>query len=408
MRPRSTFHAVSAIIVTFLSAGLSVVAEDQKPQDQRAALEARVKEVLQEDNVSRRGHIDVVFELADQYANEGNDPEAIRLYQEALQVDSWRLDAQLKLARLLHKHGDVTQAIDKAKTVAQYAEDDESIREAEQLLTECGVGAVTESGAGLSAATSQTEIVLVPIGRVNRRLLNEVRTTLQAKLGIAYSISETVLDPGTVDRSYADHYVATLVEAIRSSITPEVRKKVQGVDDLLTMDVSTFPGRVSFIERFLEKTGRGEEIADFRKTVKDLEGHGQFDAARLLKILESRYPLGTRPAVKGYLGVTEEDLFYGNNEFVFGWAGKGSGVMSYRRFLAVFHEEPPNRPRLRDRTAKQMISSSFYMLGIPRCTSPTCARAYPHSLTEHDQKSVELCAWCKERLQAVLNPKPLE
>ncbi len=34
--------------------------------------------------------------------------------------------------------------------------------------------------------------------------------------------------------------------------------------------------------------------------------------------------------------------------------------------------------------------------GLKRCTHPTCARAYPHSLYEHDAKNGTLCSECRK------------
>jgi len=102
--------------------------------------------------------------------------------------------------------------------------------------------------------------------------------------------------------------------------------------------------------------------------------------------------------MKGYLGITEADLFTRDYNFLYGWGGPGHAVMSYHRFTAAFNKEPPNRPKLLERAVKQALSSTFYILDIPRCTSPACARAYPHSLAEHDQKTADLCNDCKRAL----------
>jgi predicted Zn-dependent protease len=76
--------------------------------------------------------------------------------------------------------------------------------------------------------------------------------------------------------------------------------------------------------------------------------------------------------------------------------------MSYHRYTAAFNKEPPNRPKLLERTVKQAISSTFFILDIPRCTSPACARAYPHNLVEHDQKTDALCQDCQRALALAL------
>lgn len=301
------------------------------PRDARKELEERVERLLEEDNVTLRRDINDVFTLADLYASEGNDDEAIRLYQKALQVDGWRLEYQLKLARILSEHTDRIQAIEKAKLVYDYAEDENLIDMSEKFLSQLGVETVEAPKEEIPLAINESiEIAIVPIGKINRRFLSEVRNELQKRLGIKYSIAENGFDLGKADR-----------------------------------------------QRF---------------------EHSQFDASRLLSDLQKNYVIGERPELKGYLGITEGDIFSDDFNFLFGWARKVYGVMSYHRFTAKFNDEPPNRSRLRARTIKQAISSSFHIFGIPRCTTPTCVRAYPHSLTEHDQKGYELCSWCREQL----------
>jgi len=63
--------------------------------------------------------------------------------------------------------------------------------------------------------------------------------------------------------------------------------------------------------------------------------------------------------------------------------------------MAEFNNETPNRPKLKERMLKQCLSSAGLIFGIERCSDPTCPRAYPHSLKEHDAKSTELCPACK-------------
>jgi predicted Zn-dependent protease len=98
-----------------------------------------------------------------------------------------------------------------------------------------------------------------------------------------------------------------------------------------------------------------------------------------------------------FLGVANLDAFADQSNFIFGTAETGGhhAVITYRRFTADFNGETPNRKRLVDRMLKQSFSSIGFMLGVPRCSTPTCARAYPHSLSEHDAKSTDLCAACR-------------
>jgi predicted Zn-dependent protease len=47
----------------------------------------------------------------------------------------------------------------------------------------------------------------------------------------------------------------------------------------------------------------------------------------------------------------------------------------------------------------QALSSVGLVIGIPRCTSPGCARAYPESLEEQDRKDDKLCYECRENMR---------
>lgn len=49
----------------------------------------------------------------------------------------------------------------------------------------------------------------------------------------------------------------------------------------------------------------------------------------------------------------------------------------------------------------QAFSSTGNIIGIERCTTASCARAYPHSLEEHDKKDDILCEICKQNLKIV-------
>jgi predicted Zn-dependent protease len=102
----------------------------------------------------------------------------------------------------------------------------------------------------------------------------------------------------------------------------------------------------------------------------------------------------------GYMGVANADAFSGKSNFIFGIAEnkRYSSMITYRRFTADFNEEPPNPDRLVERTLKQALSSTGFMFGVRRCSDPTCARAYPHNLAEHDAKKVHLCSRCRNGL----------
>ena len=354
------YFIAGLLTILFFCSGICTGVEKKSSID-KEKLKKRVELFLKENNVNLRRNVDDVFLLAEIYEKEGKDKEAMFLYQEGLRVNSWRLDYQLKLAQFMYKYGAQKQAVEKVKIVSQYAEDEELLIKAEEFLFNLGMNPVKSINKTKRKLVKDPQIVIVPIGKVNKHLLLKVKNKLQEKMGISYSIMEEGFDPGKFDRSYLDKYTISTMRKLL----------------------------VSFLRLIPEQNER----------FKELENQGQFNVSRLILELKDKYIIEKGSKIKGYLGITQKDIFIGNSNFLFGWAGKDYGVMSYHRFLATFNREPPNRTRLCNRMVKQGISSSFFILGIPRCTNPTCIRAYPHNLTEHDQKSNELCSWCKEHLK---------
>ena len=366
----------------------------------KESLEGRVEEHLKKSNVDLREEVDDLFSLADIYIGEGNEEAAVKLYQKALSVNAWRLEYQLKLAKILNKRGKKSQAVEKARTVYQYAEEGSLIEEAKKFLLE--LGEYPEEKAIKSQTLAKNiEIIIVPIGKVNQKLLKEVKDNLQEKMGIRYSVSEETLDIGKIDRSFVDKYLTKIVERIESQLSQEQFQVLLSELNLSKTVLEAREPKIKFIDAFFKKIKQPQEnIEEFHNRIKKLENEGQYNTERLLTELKKVFKATKKPTIKGYLGITEADIFTKDYNFLYGWAISGYGVMSYHRFKAVFNEEPPSQPRLLKRTAKQGISSSFFILGIPRCTSPNCARAYPHDLTEHDQKGIEFCSWCKEQLRS--------
>ena len=390
-------------LVILLTTISSYAAETQLTQVNKKQLEERVQERLKKSSVDLREDVNDLFLLADIYANEGDDEEAVRLYQKALSVNAWRLEYQLKLANLLKKSVNKSPAAEKAKTVYQYAEEENLIEEAKKFLLE--LGEYPEEKAIKSQTLAKNiEIIIVPIGKVNQKLLKEAKDDLQEKMGIRCSVSEETLDIGKIARSFVDKYLTKIVERIESQLPQEQFQALLSELNLSKTVLEARDAKIKFIDAFFKKVGLSqEEIGQFHSRVKKLENEGQYDTERLLTELKKVFKATKKPTIKGYLGITEADIFTKDYNFVYGWAGSGYGVMSYHRFKAVFTKEPPNRPRLLNRTIKQAISSSFFILGIPRCSTPTCARAYPHNLTEHDQKGIEICPWCKEQLSSLID-----
>ena len=364
-------------------------------------LQVEVEKLLsQGDTIKIRRSVEKLYALGNIYEQEGNEKEAIRLYGDALGLNAWNLEYQLRLAKLLMRNNSRNEAVSKARLVYDLAEDEKLIRSAEAFLEIHGMKPTLERKQ--VKLTDHVEIVLVPLGEVEERMVQEARVLLEKQMGVKISIHPGRKAIGHFDRTLAWRYVSQVFESLRREVKEDKLNSLMKETNLTPGDVQTQEDRLRFIRAYLETmNGRMRRTRfQFEVTVADLSKRVQYNYSRLLKEMQNEFLLQKGSPVKGYLAITGEDLYDGESNFVFGLAlvGGGYGVMSYHRFTAGFNGVDQNRPRLLARILKQALSSANFLLGIPRCSTPNCARAYPNSLQEHDQKSDELCPICRSRL----------
>ncbi len=121
----------------------------------------------------------------------------------------------------------------------------------------------------------------------------------------------------------------------------------------------------------------------------------QYDADEILKQIKEKYDyLIKEPDNFGILLVTSYNIYAKDYYFLFGWSGGDAAVISYYGFVSPRVSFGKQIKRL----VMQSFSSTGTLIGIPRCTNPTCARAFPHSLAEMDKKEDILCDECLENL----------
>jgi predicted Zn-dependent protease len=365
--------------------------------DRRTELEAQVHQIMKLDNVEMRRQVGPLFELADLYLEQNEDDSALRLYELALRVDSLNFACQVKHAGLLLKKGQRDQAIEKLNLASQYAEDFDVITQARSLLA--AEGAAGESSKPVDHLADPI-LYLVPIGKVNPVLLKETAAELTGVLHLDVVITDKLdIDLGPFDRTQADKVVRGIAERMQENMPAEEFNRRRRLFSLGSIENAGYEDVKRFVKAFVKELGPAKDYAAFCSQLDDLEKEGQYDASRLLDVFSKRLP--PVPGSIGYLCITDFDLYGWNSNFVFGNAMKGMGVISYHRFTAAFNETAQNRPRLVQRTVKQAASSTFFVMGIPRCSTPMCIRAYPNSLDEHDAKQAAPCTGCKQQLEAL-------
>ncbi len=373
-----------------------IVSASEAVDPNKVVLQKEVSVILQNTNINQRTDVDKIFKLGDIYLGEGNKEKAIYYYTRGLQVHAWNLEYQLKLADLFRQSGQIEKAEEKARLVFDYAEHEDLILAAKQMLTEMKV----KLPAVQSTVQSPVTIVLVPLGSINRTLTEEAMSLIQDIIKVRFVISDTLSFPmGTVDRTNAHNYITRIYESIQETIPRENHIEVMKEIQAQNKNIADYQTRKEYVSYVLKRSISDQEWQKFITLVEKLEQEGQYDADRLTTTLDKKTSMTHDPNVAGYIGNTEQDIYTSDYNFLYGWHFYNIGVMSYHRFTAEFNDEQQNRPRLRERFAKQLISSAFHTFDIPRCTSPLCARAYPNDIEEHDRKKLDICTECRRQLE---------
>jgi predicted Zn-dependent protease/tetratricopeptide (TPR) repeat protein len=87
-----------------------------------------------------------------------------------------------------------------------------------------------------------------------------------------------------------------------------------------------------------------------------------------------------------YIFVTNRDITYGTSNYVFGVSWENFGVVSYHRMgdgLAA------SQDLLLPRLLKQLVSTAYQCLGLPRSSNPADVTSYVRSLAELDRKQID-------------------
>lgn len=347
------------------------------------------------DNVARRKKIAPVFQLADRYAAIGQTNKAINYYGKALEHQPWNLDAQVALARLLGAVGDTNGARQRAELVWNYAETDALLGQAAKLLGKPFVAQLPDQK---SEPTAPYALTLVPYEGSDVWLMLGLREELSKLLGIPVVIRQVTLRIPAPARDP----VHLMAEELRQRVDKS-QKDAEFCALLLRLNLSTNSltnDEAVFVlsEKILDSSSDKEQLGRFKEGLALFRRLGpQWDANVLVEQLGKS--VGVRPGSgMGYLGVTTMDIYAKASRYLFGLASINGncGIFSYRRYTSVLLDAPPNRQRLKERALKQALSSIGLMFGLPRCSDPTCARAYANSLEEHDAKQLRLCQQCQE------------
>ncbi len=361
--------------------------------------------MTQATNVSASSEVAKIWKYVDYLWEKDRRSEAGKYIEAGLTFEPFNYHYQARLALLIAGQGRNNEAFDRAQIVYEKAEDYETVEMVLPVLAK----SLPESFKAMEKSEfASPTVVLVTIGTVNRLLVEELRQKISEYTGLEVVIFSESGSPPPPDRSF----FTSEISRMRSTILgiPEMAKWLAANDikaDALKTDNELF---VKTMERFLEENN--PSAAKGFKSNMDLARlrlqQWNYDSLRDYLIAMAR-PYKTEKWL--LIGITEFDMYMADTNYVFaGTNPYAQAIISYRRFMGNFNNEPQNRKRLLARLFKQFLSVFGLLNGMTRCTFPDCARVFPRNIAEHDEKPEYLCNECRQILEKLLKtnikPKP--
>lgn len=388
---------ILSLILTLVLIITSRVFSNEIQTNSLNELRAQADKVLAQTNVSSRADVDVVFKLIDRLLDKNQFDEAEKYIVQGLELFPWNLKYQMIYAELLANSGRREKAEEKATLVFEYGENEELIERARKFLNK---DPLPEFKKISTLPGTNHCVVLIPLQGCDRWLIVRIKKELSATLGIPVYVQTINMKFPVFSRDrrsiIIDQIKQRLIEDINDYQITDAMKDL----NLTKADLDKEDNIIKLM-KYLLRSYDTRSVEKFEAELEDSRGkEPQWNADKLQTMLFIPVMPYRRKNV-AYLGITSADIYAKDYNFLFGWANRLSGIMSYHRFTAKFNDETPNQEKLVKRTLMQCLSSVGLIYGVKRCTDPTCARAYPHSLTEHDAKKGTLCPECKERFRTI-------
>ncbi len=101
------------------------------------------------------------------------------------------------------------------------------------------------------------------------------------------------------------------------------------------------------------------------------------------------------------LGVTEEDLYTGSLNFIFGHAmvGGEACIVSLRRLRNAFYGRREDEALFRERAVKEAIHELGHCFSLQHCSDKRCVMVFSNSIAEVDYKTRDFCKKCEGQLK---------
>ena len=354
-------------------------------------LEREVNSAESMRNVSARSHVHFYWQLADLYLEANDYINAYRVIINGLRLDPWNFKYQYLAAEIEMMNGDYVRANDRLNFLINNLRDLSAIYENSRNQRELiPIDALND----LKLSLPNHYLYIATYPGIDRGMVDLIAARVAEEFGIEVRIINAGIAESELNMR--DRQLEVYTNIVNDVVSRYPRATVDNFIEQLGLtwrDLESKEGMRIFSYALYAGTEEGLEAWREIEAIRS-----QYDASALMNQLSLRYRnFINDPYCLGVLGITSEDIYTDDYNFLFGLGRQSIGVMSYARFTLDY----PSQMQIEKRAVMQAFSSAGIIIGIPRCTQPDCARAYPNSLAEHDRKEETLCEECRHNLRVL-------
>lgn len=398
MKNNMHVRVVSAFLITGLLTALVFSACNSVPpaasDEEVAALEAQVTELDNTFNVDARKYVSAYFDLANAYQSRGEKDKAYQTVTKGLRLDSLNMDMQLKAAEYEVEKGEYDLAIPRLKAVLAKSDNKKTVAQAQTLFNKIPQQYIDEAESLTVSPMYNKKLLLAFYPGVEDVYKKALAQRIENEFKVSVECLDLAIDESTKNsRDSYNEFLSETMENLIMGNSPEAVANTLAYLGIAFDDLEDKETKEFFVKSIFLNSGYSQEDWDTLAAQYEL----QYDGNELMIQVMSNCTLDSD--CLGVLGVTTKDIYSGspNNNFLFGLSSETIAVMSLNRFA----KGEKDRALITKRAVMQAFSSTGYIIGIPRCSTPLCARAYPNSLAEQDEKNDCLCPDCIRSLNEV-------
>lgn len=129
-------------------------------------------------------------------------------------------------------------------------------------------------------------------------------------------------------------------------------------------------------------------------------GRDQYHTAAILRRVAQALGKGDTLGI----GVVNGDLFTPDLNFVFGDADRAerAGVISITRMDQTWYGRDADHALLMRRALSESLATVGHILGLPHCTTDSCAMFLSNTLSDTDRKRGRFCDGCTNKVRAAV------